>query len=67
MIIEIRGERGEEKPSLVAQMIKDMAAMQETQFRSLGRKDPKRRKLQHTLVFLSRKSHGQRSLVGYSL
>ena len=67
MIIEIRGERGEEKPSLVAQMIKDMAAMQETQFRSLGRKDPERRKLQHTLVFLSRKSNGQRSLVGYSL
>ena len=66
MIIEIRGERGEEKPSLVAQMIKDMAAMQETPFRSLGRKDPERRKWQPTPVFLSGKCHGQRSLIGYS-
>ena len=66
MIIEV-GERGEEMPSLVAQMIKDLPAMQETHFLSLDRKDPLRRKWQCTVVFLPRKSHGQRSLAGYSL
>ena len=34
---------------------------------SEGERFPWRRKRQHTLVFLPRKSHGQRSLVGYSL
>ena len=40
--------------------------MQETQVLSLGREDPFSRKWQTTPVFLPGKSHGQRSLVGYS-
>ena len=44
-----------------------MQETQETWFRSLGREDPWRRKWQPTPVFLPGKSHGQRSLVGYSL
>ena len=40
---------------------------QEMPVRSLGGKDPWRRKWQPTLVFLLGKSHGQRSLVCYSL
>ena len=40
--------------------------MQETCVRSLGLEDPWRRKWQPTPVFLPRKFHGQRSLVGYS-
>ena len=41
--------------------------MQETRVRSLDWKIPRRRKWQPTLVFLLGKSHGQRSLAGYSL
>ena len=37
-----------------------------TQVQSLGRKIPWRRTWQPTPVFLSRESHGQRSLAGYS-
>ena len=40
--------------------------MQETWVGSLGGEDPRRREWQPTPVFLPRKSHGQRSLVGYS-
>ena len=52
--------------SLVAWMVKNLPAMQETQIRSLGQKDPWRREWLPTQVFLPRKFHGQRSLVGYS-
>ena len=44
--------------SLVAQMVKNLPAMQETQVRSLGQENP---------VFLPGEFHKQRSLVGYSL
>ena len=40
--------------------------MQETQVRSLGWEDPRRREWQLTPVFLPGEFHGQRSLVGYS-
>jgi len=40
--------------------------MQEMQVQYLGREIPWRRKWQPTLVFLPRKSHGQRRLMGYS-
>ena len=40
--------------------------MQETLVQSLGQEDPWRRKWQPTAVFLPGKSHGQRSLAGYS-
>ena len=52
--------------SLVAQRVKNLPAVQETQFRSLGWEDPQRRKWQPTPVFLPGKSHGWRSLAGYS-
>ena len=54
------------RASLVAQMVKNLPAMQETWIRSLGQKIPWRRKWQPITVFLPGKSHGQRSLVGYS-
>ena len=49
--------------------VKNLPAMQETQemrFSSWGEKITWRRKWQSTPVFLPEKSHGQRSLVGYS-
>ena len=52
--------------SLVAQMVKNLPAMWETQFQSLGQKDPRRREWQPVLVFLPREFHGQRSLAVYS-
>ena len=52
--------------SLVAQMVKNLPAMQETRVLSLGTEDPWRRTWQSTLVFLSGEFHGQRSLVSYS-
>ena len=41
--------------------------MQEMWVQSLGRDDPWRRKWQPTPVFLPGKSHGQRSVVGYTV
>ena len=52
--------------SLVTQMVKNLPAMQETQLWSLGQEDPWRRKWQPAPIFLPGKSHGQRSLAGYS-
>ena len=52
--------------SLVAQMVKKSAEMQETQVVSLGWKIPWRRKWLSTPVFLPGDFHGLRSLAGYS-
>ena len=49
--------------SLVAQTVKRLPAMQETQVRSLGREDHLEEEMQPTLVPLPGKSHGKRSLV----
>ena len=49
--------------SLVAQTVKRLPAMQETQVRSLGREDHLEEEMQPTLVPLPGKSHGRRSLV----
>ena len=54
------------RASLVAQTVKRLSTMWETQVRSLGWEVPWRRKWQSTPVLLPGKSHGQRSLVGYS-
>ena len=54
------------RASLVAQLVKNLPAVQETQVRSLGWEDPWRRKWQPTPVSLPGKSHGQRSLEGCS-
>ena len=43
-----------------------MQEKQETQVQSLGQEDPLSRKWQPAPGFLPGKSHGQRSLVGYS-
>ena len=51
---------------MVAQMVKNLPAMQETWVQSLVRKIPWRREWQPTSVFLSGKFHGHRSLAGYS-
>ena len=50
--------------SLVAQMVKNLPAMQKTQVRSLGQEDPWRRKWQPIPVFLPREFHGW--AIGYS-
>ena len=47
--------------SLVAQMVKNLPTVRETWVR-----DPWRRELQPTPVFLPRQFHGQRSLVSFS-
>ena len=58
-----------ERASLVAQMVKNLPAMQETWIRSLGQEEKIlwRREWQPTpAVFLPGESHEQWSLVGYS-
>ena len=47
-------------------MVKNQPAMQETQVQSLNQEDPLKKEWQPTPVFLPGKSHGQRSLEGYS-
>ena len=51
---------------MVAQMVKNLLAMQETWVWSLHQEDPQGREWLPTPVFLTGISHGQRSLVGYS-
>ena len=52
--------------SLVAQIVKNLLFMRETQVPSLGQEDPWRSEWQSTPVSLPGESHGQRSLAGYS-
>ena len=47
-------------------VVKNLPAVQETRFDPRARKIPWRRKWQPIPIFLPGKSHGQRSLVGYS-
>ena len=51
---------------MVAWMVKNLPAMQETLVRSLGQEDPLEKGMATHSVFLPGKSHGKRSLVGYS-
>ena len=53
--------------SLVAQMVNNLPAVQETQFRSLGQEDPLEKGMATHSRILAWKSEGQRSLVSYSL
>ena len=48
----------------MAQSVKNLPAIRDTQVRSLGREDPWEREWQPTPVFLPGELHGQRSLVG---
>ena len=63
----IRRSDSLEKSSLVAQMVKHLPTMWETWVRPLGQEDPLEKKMQLTPVLLPGKSHGQRSVIGYSL
>ena len=54
------------RASLLAQTVKNLPAMKETQDRSLGWEDPLGRGMATTPVTLPGEFHGQRSLVGYS-
>ena len=51
--------------SIVAHMVKNPPAMQETQVQSLDWEDPLEKGMATTLVFLSGESHGQRNLTIY--
>ena len=51
--------------SLVAQIEKNLPAIQETQVQSLGQEDSLANGMATIPVFLPGESHGQRSLVGY--
>ena len=50
----------------MAQTVKNLPAMQETRVRSLGREDPLEKEMATHSSILVWKSHGQRSLEGYS-
>ena len=49
----------------MAQTVKNLPTMRETQIRSLGQEDPLEKRMAPTPVFLPGESHRQRSLVGY--
>ena len=51
--------------SLVAQMVKHLSTMRETQVQSLGWEDPLEKEVAIHSSILPGKSHGQRSLEGY--
>ena len=52
--------------SPVAQMVKNLPVVQETQVRSLGQEDPLEKGMATHSSILAGEFHGQRSLVGYS-
>ena len=51
--------------SLIAQLVKNLPAIQETPVRFLGQEDPLEKEMTTTPVFLPGESHGQKSLAGY--
>ena len=54
------------RTSLVAQTVKHLPAVQETRVQFLGREDPLEKEMAIHSSTLAWKTHGQRSLVGYS-
>ena len=54
------------RASQVAQMVKNLPAMQENWVQPLGWEDPQEKDMATHSVFLPGEFHGQRSLVGYS-
>ena len=52
---------------MVAQSVKDLPAMQETQVQSLGGEDPLEKEMATHSSVLAWRIHGQKSLAGYSL
>ena len=63
---EIRSDISIVGTSLIAQSVKNLPAVKETQVQFWMERIPWRRKWQPTPVFLPVDSHGQRSLAGYS-
>ena len=63
---EIRSDKSIVGTSLIAQSVKNLPAMKETQVQFWMERIPWRRKWQPTPVCLPADSHGQRSLAGYS-
>ena len=53
------------RASLIAQLVKNLPAIQETPVRFLGQEDPLEKEMTTTPVFLPGESHGQKSLAGY--
>ena len=53
--------------SLVAQIVKNLLAVWETQVRSLRQEDPLEKEVATHSSILAWRIHGQRSLAGYSL
>ena len=51
----------------MAQTINNLPAMQETRVRFLGWEEPLEKRMAIHSMFLPGESHGERSLVGYSL
>jgi len=47
-------------------MVKRLSKMQEMGVRSMGQEDPLEKEMEPTPVLLTGKSHGRRSMVGYS-
>ena len=47
-------------------MVENLLSIQDTRVQSLGWEDPREEEMQPSLVFLPGKSHGQRTLEGYS-
>ena len=60
-------ERWNSYLSLVAKIVKNLPAVQETRVWFLGWEDPLEKERQPSLVFLPGESHGQRDLVGYGI
>ena len=52
--------------SLIAQSVKNLSAMQETQVQFLGQEDPLEKEMAIHSSILAWKIHGQKSLAGYS-
>ena len=56
--IYLAGSYSAQGDSLVAQTVKRLPAMRETQVQSLGREDPLEKEMQSTSVLLPRQFHG---------
>ena len=54
------------RASLIAQLVKNLPAMQETWVQFLGQEDPLEKEMATHSSILPGESHGQRSLAGYS-
>ena len=54
------------RASLLAQMVRNLLPIQETQIQSLGQEDPLEKEMATRSSILAWRIHGQRSLAGYS-